>query len=103
MEMMHAVQTYQGIDRCGERLAEEVKGYVEEHPALQRISVVGHSMGGLITRYALGEPSHLHLQHMHQMKRVREGSAAPFDSPWPNEEMGPQPLAGNNTGCSLFA
>ena len=55
------MQTYQGIDRCGERLAEEVNGYVDEHPALQRISVVGHSMGGLIARYALGEPSHLHL------------------------------------------
>lgn len=50
------MQTYQGIDRCGDRLAEEVRAYVEEHPALQRISVVGHSMGGLIARYALGDP-----------------------------------------------
>ena len=51
-----SVQTYQGIDRCGERLAEEVGAYVQQHPALQRISVVGHSMGGLIARYALGDP-----------------------------------------------
>jgi len=50
------MQTYQGIDRCGDRLAEEVRAYVEEHSALQRISVVGHSMGGLIARYALGDP-----------------------------------------------
>ena len=50
-----SVQTYQGIDRCGERLAQEVGAYVRQHPALQRISVVGHSMGGLIARYALGK------------------------------------------------
>ncbi len=49
------LQTYQGIDRCGERLAEEVTAYVQQHPALQRISVMGHSMGGLIARYALGD------------------------------------------------
>ena len=71
-EMICVVQTYQGIDRCGERLAEEVRGYVEKHPALQRISVVGHSMGGLIARYALGEPSHLHVQRKHQTKNLRE-------------------------------
>ena len=70
--MMYVVQTYHGIDRCGERLAEEVKGYVEAHPALQRISVVGHSMGGLIARYALGEPSHLHNQRMHHINSLRE-------------------------------
>ena len=51
----YSVQTYQGIDRCGERLAQEVGAYVQQHPALQRISVVGHSMGGLIARYALGK------------------------------------------------
>ena len=58
---LYTAQTYEGIDKCGQRLAEEVKGYVEEHPALQRISVVGHSMGGLIARYALGNSSHLRL------------------------------------------
>ena len=69
--MMYTAQTYEGIDKCGERLAEEVKGYVEEHPALQRISVVGHSMGGLIARYALGEPSHLHPQCVHPDSSLR--------------------------------
>jgi triacylglycerol esterase/lipase EstA (alpha/beta hydrolase family) len=58
LEIHPVLQTYQGIDRCGERLAEEVSTYVEQHLALQRISVVGHSMGGLIARYALGMLSH---------------------------------------------
>lgn len=57
LEICAVLQTYQGIDRCGGRLAEEVSTYVEQHPALQRISVVGHSMGGLIARYALGKLS----------------------------------------------
>ncbi|CAL5220186.1 g2158 [Coccomyxa viridis] len=50
-----SMKTYQGVDKCGERLAKEVSAYVEQHPALQRISVLGHSMGGLIARYALGK------------------------------------------------
>lgn len=52
-----ALQTYEGIDRCGERLAGEVTEYVAIHPDLERISLIGHSMGGLIGRYALGMSS----------------------------------------------
>ena len=55
VSVLGCLQTYQGVDKCGERLAKEVSAYVEQHPALQRISVLGHSMGGLIARYALGE------------------------------------------------
>lgn len=47
--------TYQGIDTCGHRLADEVKTIIATNPNLERISVLGHSMGGLILRYALGE------------------------------------------------
>lgn len=51
-------QTFEGIDTCGARVAEEVKGYIEQHPSLNRISVIGHSMGGLIARYLIGrQPS----------------------------------------------
>ncbi|BDA45665.1 probable lipid droplet phospholipase 1 at N-terminal half [Coccomyxa sp. Obi] len=50
-----SLKTYQGIDRCGQRLAEEVAEYVAVHPDLERISLIGHSMGGLIGRYALGK------------------------------------------------
>lgn len=41
-------QTFEGIDVCGERLAEEIRAVVAQHPGLARISLVSHSMGGLI-------------------------------------------------------
>ena len=47
--------TYLGVDACGRRLAKEVLGVVSETPSLRRISFVGHSLGGLISRFALGE------------------------------------------------
>ena len=50
-------QTFEGIDLCGKRLAEEVREYVDQTPGLERISVIGHSMGGLISRYVIGAPS----------------------------------------------
>ncbi len=39
---------------CGDRLVEEVTATVAAHPGLERISFMGHSMGGLICRYAIG-------------------------------------------------
>eukprot|EP00798_Chlamydomonas_sp_ICE-L_P017627 gene17627-23968_t len=46
--------TFHGIDCCGHRLASEICDIVEKHDSLEEISVIGHSMGGLISRYALG-------------------------------------------------
>ncbi|QDZ24487.1 alpha/beta-hydrolase [Chloropicon primus] len=48
------LKTFDGIDTCGGRLAEEIKDIVREQPSLKTLSVVGHSLGGLISRYALG-------------------------------------------------
>lgn len=54
--VLHASQvnqrtsTYDGIDVCGARLAEEVARVAAAHPTLTRISVIGHSMGGLLVR-----------------------------------------------------
>jgi len=49
------MSTYHGIDTCGERLAQEIRDIVDtKHPTIRRISVIGHSMGGLIARFALG-------------------------------------------------
>ncbi|KAL4445864.1 hypothetical protein ABPG77_009063 [Micractinium sp. CCAP 211/92] len=48
-------RTFEGIDVCGERLAEEIRAVVAQHPGLARISLLGHSMGGLISRYAAGK------------------------------------------------
>jgi len=47
--------TFAGIDACGSALAAEIKNVVSITPSLQRISFIGHSMGGLISRYAAGE------------------------------------------------
>ena len=41
-------KTFEGIDACGERLAEEILAVAACHPGLSRISILGHSMGGLI-------------------------------------------------------
>lgn len=47
--------TYAGIDACGSALAAEIRNIITASPSLQRISFIGHSMGGLISRYAAGE------------------------------------------------
>ncbi|KAJ3699098.1 hypothetical protein LUZ61_002803 [Rhynchospora tenuis] len=46
--------TYDGVDRMGERLAEEVRSLVEKRGVVTKISFVAHSLGGLIARYAIG-------------------------------------------------
>lgn len=48
------LQTYEGIDTCGDRLVEEVEALVAQNPTLRYISLLGHSMGGLLVRYAAG-------------------------------------------------
>lgn len=47
-------QTLGGIDTCAERLAAEVREYVAAHSDLQRITILAHSMGGLVARYMIG-------------------------------------------------
>ena len=48
--------THDGIEQCGERLFLETQTFFEEHGVVQGSSLVVacHSLGGLITRYALG-------------------------------------------------
>ncbi|KAJ3695381.1 hypothetical protein LUZ60_000758 [Juncus effusus] len=46
--------TYDGVDRMGERLAEEVRSVIAQRRNLTKISFVAHSLGGLIARYAIG-------------------------------------------------
>ncbi|KAL4879683.1 putative serine esterase-domain-containing protein [Aspergillus karnatakaensis] len=50
--------TYDGIEVCGERLAHEIEEKLSaletDGHKIQKLSVVGYSLGGLIARYALG-------------------------------------------------
>ncbi|KAL6240065.1 hypothetical protein BDW75DRAFT_196861 [Aspergillus navahoensis] len=50
--------TYDGIEVCGERLAQEIEatlGKLETNGHnVRKLSVVGYSLGGLISRYAIG-------------------------------------------------
>ncbi|KAK9270765.1 hypothetical protein L1049_026348 [Liquidambar formosana] len=47
--------TFDGVDVMGKRLAEEVISVINCHPDLQKISFVGHSLGGLVARYAIAK------------------------------------------------
>ena len=40
---------------AGQRLADEIQLIISQNASLQYISCIGHSMGGLLARYAIGE------------------------------------------------
>jgi hypothetical protein len=48
-------KTFSGVDIMGARLAKEVMDVVKQNPDLKKISFIGHSLGGLISRYAIGQ------------------------------------------------
>ncbi|OMO57465.1 hypothetical protein COLO4_35370 [Corchorus olitorius] len=52
-ERNSSLLTLDGVDVMGDRLAEEVKDVKRRHPSVQKISFIGHSLGGLISRYAI--------------------------------------------------
>ncbi|CEP07008.1 hypothetical protein [Parasitella parasitica] len=53
-----AKYSYDGVDICGERLAEDIESTVvrldKSGKKVKKISLVGYSLGGLIVRYAIG-------------------------------------------------
>jgi Putative serine esterase (DUF676) len=50
------LKTYDGIDSGGTRIADEVQHYLSTHTQkkITQISFIGHSLGGLFSRYAIG-------------------------------------------------
>ncbi|KAI3801765.1 hypothetical protein L1987_29879 [Smallanthus sonchifolius] len=50
-----ALATLDGVDVMGTRLADEVISVIQRHPNLQKVSFIGHSLGGLIARYAVAK------------------------------------------------
>ncbi|KAI9328654.1 putative serine esterase-domain-containing protein [Pilaira anomala] len=53
-----AKYTYDGIDICGRRLADEIESTVvrlgKNGKQITRFSIIGYSLGGLIARYTIG-------------------------------------------------
>ncbi|MED6217949.1 hypothetical protein PIB30_022409 [Stylosanthes scabra] len=54
-ECNSAMLTFDGVDVTGDRLANEVISVIKRHPSVGKISFVGHSLGGLIARYAIAK------------------------------------------------
>ncbi|KAL5558612.1 hypothetical protein UlMin_034823 [Ulmus minor] len=52
-ESNSSMMTFDGVDVMGERLTEEVISVIKRHPDVQKISFISHSLGGLISRYAI--------------------------------------------------
>jgi len=50
--------TYDGIDLGGERVTQEIESYIEDAESngshIEKLSIVGYSLGGLVARYAIG-------------------------------------------------
>ena len=73
--------TYDGVDIGGMRLADEIEEYVEllkkeEETQVNRISIIGYSLGGLISRFSIGA-----LYTRKFFDRVRPIHFATFASP----------------------
>ncbi|CAR21922.1 lipase ROG1 family protein [Lachancea thermotolerans CBS 6340] len=47
-------KTYDGIDVCGVRVASEIEEQISALGSVTKFSICGYSLGGLISRYALG-------------------------------------------------
>ncbi|KVH98779.1 protein of unknown function DUF676, lipase-like protein [Cynara cardunculus var. scolymus] len=54
-ERNSSLLTFNGVDVMGNRLANEVTSVIKRHPGLQKISFIGHSLGGLVARYAIAK------------------------------------------------
>uniref|UniRef100_A0A2P2JJX3 Uncharacterized protein MANES_18G051900 n=1 Tax=Rhizophora mucronata TaxID=61149 RepID=A0A2P2JJX3_RHIMU len=61
--------TFDGVDVMGGRLAEEVISVINRHPSAKKISFVGHSLGGLVARYAIAR-----LYERRMTKEVSQGN-----------------------------
>ncbi|GJP53612.1 hypothetical protein CLOM_g12766 [Closterium sp. NIES-68] len=48
-------RTVDGVDVVGNRLADEVRQVIRKNPQLRRISFIAHSLGGVLSRYAIAQ------------------------------------------------
>ncbi|KAL4558957.1 hypothetical protein LXL04_031083 [Taraxacum kok-saghyz] len=54
-ERNSSLMTFNGVDVMGNRLANEVVSVIKRHVKLEKISFIGHSLGGLVARYAIAK------------------------------------------------
>ncbi|XP_076918949.1 lipid droplet phospholipase 1-like [Bidens hawaiensis] len=73
-----ALKTLDGVDVMGTRLADEVKSVIQRHPNLDKISFIGHSLGGLIARYAVAK---LYTQDCTNQVSQENGNNGPLEKP----------------------
>ncbi|XAR62021.1 hypothetical protein NMG60_11016598 [Bertholletia excelsa] len=80
----HSMLTFDGVDVMGNRLADEVISVAKQHPNLQKVSFIGHSLGGLIARYAIAK---LYAKVITEKSSQRNGECKSDDSknPLPEE------------------
>ncbi|KAJ8762468.1 hypothetical protein K2173_007907 [Erythroxylum novogranatense] len=79
--------TLHGVDVMGCRLAEEVISVRQSYPSVQKISFVGHSLGGVIARYAIAK-----LYKRGTRKEISQGNGERKDDEF--EETSPGKIAG---------
>jgi len=48
------LKTHEGVEVGGKKLAEEILKIVEKDPSIKKFSMIGHSLGGIYSRYCLG-------------------------------------------------
>ncbi|CAH1444020.1 unnamed protein product [Lactuca virosa] len=70
-----ALATLDGIDVMGSRLADEVISVIARNPNVEKISFIGHSLGGLISRYAIAK---LYTQNQDRCGKIAEIEAINF-------------------------
>ncbi|XP_051151769.1 putative lipase ROG1 [Andrographis paniculata] len=71
--------TFDGVDTMGERLAEEVNDVIRRWNGISKISFVAHSLGGLVSRYAVGRLYELSMTTRDRSFRGRIGGLEPMN------------------------
>lgn len=102
-----ALKTFDGVDVMGKRLANEVREVIGQTPSATRISFLAHSLGGLVSRYAIAQlyqPPIAHVQDSGEGEDVTDISRAAERGPSEITIGGLQPenfitLATPHLGC----
>jgi len=87
--------THNGIDAGGQRISKEIQELVKDYPNIKKISIIGHSLGGLYARYCIGQ-----LYSDNFMKNVQPLNFVTLASPHVGSRRPPRGLF--NTALNVF-